>query len=43
MLADKHPAEAQQVLQALPDGKHKRQLERKMAAREFSVPPPFSW
>ncbi len=43
LLAHDQPDEAQKLVEMLPDGKHKRQIERKMAAKERVAPRPFFW
>lgn len=43
MLASDHPAEAEQALQAMPDGKYKRKAQRLVAAGARGQPRDFFW
>jgi len=43
MLAREHPDEAARVIDAMPDGKYKRQALRRIEAREHQTPRAFFW
>lgn len=43
MLAVDHPTEAEQVIQAMPEGKYKRQAVRRVASKEHHLPRRFFW
>lgn len=43
MLAADHPADAERVIEAMPEGKYKRQVKQRMASAQHRTPRPFFW